>query len=79
MSDFLNGFAWGTEDSFDSVLKKKKFDLRKVASLKELEGFIRLSKDTLISKADKDLWKVEEDDDGNLLVYRLFDNNKSPL
>ena len=79
MRDFLGGFAWGAEDSFDSVLEKKKFDLKKVASLDDLDGFVRISHDTLISKSDKDLWKVEEDDDGNLLVYRLFDSDKSPL
>jgi len=109
MSDFLGGFAWASEDSFDSVLKKrkkvdlkkvsslddlawasedsfdsvlkkrKKVDLKKVSSLDDLAGFVRVSQDTLISKSDKDLWKVEEDDDGNLLVYRLFDSDKSPL
>lgn len=79
MRDFLGGFTWGSEDSFDSVLEKKKVDLKKVASLDDLTGFIRISNDTLINKANRDLWRVEEDDEGNLLVYRLFDSNESLL
>ena len=79
MSNFLNGFVWGSEDSFDSVLEKKKVDLKKISSIDDLAGFIRISNDTLINKSNKDLWKVEEDDDGNLLVYRLFDSNESLL
>ena len=79
MSDFLEGFAWGAEDSVDSVLNKKKFGLRKIGSLDDLSDFIRLSNDTLISKAEKDLWRVEEDEDGGLTIYRLFDSTDSPL
>lgn len=79
MRDFLGGFAWGTEDSFDSVLERKKIGLRKIGSLDDLEGFIRLSNDTLISKAEKDLWRVEEDEDGGLTIYRLFDSTDFPL
>lgn len=79
MGDFLGGFAWGAEDSFDSVLKRKKSGLRKIGSLDDLEGFIRLSDDTLISKAEKDLWRVEEDENGSLTIYRLFDSTDSPI
>lgn len=79
MSDFLNGFSWAVEDSFDSMFKKRKANLKKVSSLDDLDGFIRISSDTLISKSEKDLWKVEEGDDGSLLIYRLFDSKESPL
>jgi len=79
MSKFLGGFNWASDNSFDFVFKQKKLDLRKISSLDKLADFIRVSESNLISKADKDLWKVEEDAEGNLVVYRLFEHEKSPL
>ncbi len=79
MSDFLKGFTWGAEDSLDSTLNIKKASLKKI-SLEDLSGFIRISGDLLISKTQKDLWKVEENDQGDLVIYRLFDSSsEEPL
>lgn len=79
MSNFLNGFVWAAEDSFDGLFKQRKANAQKVSSLADLTDFIRISSDTLISKSEKDLWKVEEGEDGGLLIYRLFDNKEALL
>jgi hypothetical protein len=34
---------------------------------------------TLIHKADRDLWNFQKDADGNLLLTRLFDATGEPL
>ena len=77
MSSFLNGFVWDVEESFDPLFQKEKIDLKKISSLEDLSGFVRISHNALINKAQKDLWKVEEDDEGNLVIYRLFDSTDS--
>jgi len=79
MSDFLKDFVWATENSLDGTLNVKKASLRKI-SLEDLKGFVRISENLLINKAKKDLWKVEENDQGELMIYRLFDSTEeSPL
>ena len=52
----------------------------KVASIDDFFNFFRISKDTLVHKAEKDLWKVSEDEKGQVVIERLFDpNTKQPL
>jgi hypothetical protein len=52
----------------------------KVASLGDLSGFFRLSNDTLVHKAQKDLWRISEDGNGQVVIERLFDpNSKEPI
>ena len=53
--------------------------MRRVASIQDLSPFLRLSVDTLIHKADKDLWAIRKQDDGSLCVERMFDDRGSPL
>jgi len=45
----------------------------KVASLGDLSDFFRVSHDTLVHKAEKDLWKISEDEKGQVIIERLFD------
>lgn len=52
---------------------------RKVASIQDLAGFIRLSTDTLVHKADKDLWAIKRQTDGSMFVERMFADDGSPL
>jgi hypothetical protein len=52
---------------------------RKVASLQDLAGFVRLSNDTLVHKADQDLWAIKRQSDGSMFVERMFDDKGSPL
>jgi hypothetical protein len=51
---------------------------RKIASLGDLSGFVRLSNDTLIHKSDRDLWTIKKEADG-IVVERLFDDDGKPL
>jgi hypothetical protein len=52
----------------------------RVASMDDFFNFIRIGKDTLVHKAEKDLWKISEDDKGAVVIERLFDpNTKEPL
>lgn len=52
----------------------------RVASIDDFFGFVRISKDTLVHKAEKDLWKVSEDEKGSVVIERLFDpETKQPL
>lgn len=52
---------------------------KKVASLQDLSGFVRLSNETLIHKADRDLWAIRRQTDGSMFVERMFDDNGNPL
>lgn len=52
---------------------------RKVASLQDLSGFVRLGSDTLIHKAEKDLWAIKREADGSMIIERQFDDNGKPL
>jgi hypothetical protein len=50
----------------------------KIASLDDLFAFDRIGNNTLVHKAQKDLWAIESDDDG-VHISRLFDNSGEPL
>lgn len=52
----------------------------KVASLGDLSDFFRIATDTLVHKAEKDLWRISEDSSGKVVIERLFDpNTKKPI
>jgi len=52
----------------------------KVASLGDLRAFLRIGTDTLVHKAEKDLWRIGEDGKGQIVIERLFDpNSKEPI
>lgn len=52
----------------------------KVAALDDLFKFARISDTTLVHKAEKDLWKIGENDTGECIIERLFDpQSKEPL
>lgn len=51
----------------------------RVASLNQLDGFQRLSKDTLIHKSDRDLWSIRKEGDGSMVIERMFDDNGTPI
>jgi hypothetical protein len=52
---------------------------RKIASLGDLDGFLRTSADTLIHKADRDLWSIKRTSAGEMFVERLFDEQGEPI
>ena len=51
----------------------------KVASLSQLEPFIRVSAETLIHRSEKELWTIGKEADGGYYIERLFDDSGSPL
>jgi hypothetical protein len=51
----------------------------KIASLTQLDGFIRTAEDTLVHKSDRDLWSLRKDAQGEFYVERMFDETGAPL
>lgn len=51
----------------------------RVASIRDLSGFTRLSAETLVHKADRDLWSIRRQSDGAMLIERMFNDDGSPL
>lgn len=51
----------------------------RVASVSQLDGFTRVSSNTLVRMSEKDLWEIKEDDNGDYVVERLFDDDGNPL
>lgn len=58
---------------------KKKGPRQKVASLDQLEGFIRTAADTLVHKSDRDLWSLHKDAQGDFYIERRFDLTGGPV
>ncbi len=55
-------------------------DKVKVASIGDLRDFLRISTDTLVHKAEKDLWRINEDKKGQVVIERLFNpDTKEPI
>lgn len=50
----------------------------KVASLQQLDGFQRLSAETLVHKSTNDLWSLRKEGD-DFYIERLFQDNGLPL
>jgi len=51
----------------------------KISSLEDLFGFNRVDAGMLIHKSSRDLWKIEQGKEGEVMITRLFDNNGEPL
>ena len=51
---------------------------KRVASLGELDGFLKVSSDTLVHKSTRDLWSYREEG-GEFVIERLFQDNGQPL
>lgn len=52
---------------------------RKVASLSDLDNFLRVSSDTLVHKIQQDLWALKKEADGNYYIERLFEDSGEPI
>jgi hypothetical protein len=52
---------------------------RRVASLRDLSAFTRVSAETLVHKSDRDLWAIKREANGGFSIERLFDDNGTPL
>lgn len=52
---------------------------RKIASLGDLDNFLRVSSDTLVHKIQQDLWALKKEADGQFYIERLFDDSGEPV
>ena len=51
----------------------------RLASINQLQPFVRLSADTLIHKSNRDLWAIKKEADGSMVIERMFDDSGAPL
>lgn len=52
----------------------------KIGAIGDLRDFLRIGNDTLVHKAEKDLWRINEDKKGQVVIERLFDpDTKEPI
>lgn len=86
MSKFdFSGFESSSASGLDHFLAKNpamvtpKSSRVRVASVKDLNGFKRLSAESLVHMSSQDLWAIRRTDDGGMLIERLFDDNGDPL
>lgn len=70
---FFDNFYCGADDSVDSYLKTGSTQKR-VIKLADLKSFTKIGENLLIHKSEQDLWAMETDEDGNLVISRLFKN-----
>jgi hypothetical protein len=63
-------------------------DRVKVSSIRDLEQFVRLSdgvfmrrdaSNDLVRESEQDLWRLNEDDEGDLVIERMYDDNGDPI
>jgi len=70
---FFDNFIWGTDDSVDVYLKNASGERTKI-KVADLHNFTKISENVLIHKSERDLWAMETDEDGNIVISRLFKN-----
>jgi len=78
VSSFFDNFVWASDESLDVLFTSKKASTKKVSKvvkLADLHDFIKVGNDLLIHKSKQDLWAMEEDEDGNIVISRLFDGD----
>lgn len=84
MSDFdfgdfqMGGTTAGMDALFTREQAPQKVAKVRVASVQQLQGFQRLSKDTLIHKSDRDLWALRKEGEA-FFIERLFDDAGLPI
>lgn len=74
----LNNIPSDNEVSgLDSFLSQDKV---KLSSFDQLLAFTRIGDETLVHKAEKDLWRITEGKNGEAVIERLFDpSTNQPL
>lgn len=87
MADFdFSQFEVSGSDGIDALFRREanlvtpsKAHRQRVASIRDLAGFDRVSAETLVHKSDRDLWTITKDGGGKYFIERLFDDNGDPL
>jgi hypothetical protein len=76
---FFDTFVWGEVENLDNLFNKnKKASMKKVSKIvkvADLENFTKIGENLLVHKSDKDLWAMETDDNGNIVISRLFEGD----
>lgn len=72
-----------SSSSVDSFFKKPEPTVRtsgkiRVSSVNNVPGFQKVSSDTLVHLAQKDFWKIGQDDEG-YFIERLVDDSSGPI
>lgn len=77
MSSFFKDFVWASDDGVDAYLNRKASRKKesKIIKVADLDDYIKVGDHTLIHKSDRDLWAMEQDEDGNMVISRLFDGD----
>lgn len=70
---FFEKFVWASDDSVDTYLKTASSEKR-IIKMADLQSYTKLAENVLIHKSEKDLWAMETDEDGNIIISRLFKN-----
>lgn len=66
-------------DHFFEARKTASTSRRKVASLEDLSGYVRVAEDTLVHRSSQELWSLQRDTTGEFYVERLFNADGDPL
>lgn len=78
VSNFFDNFVWASDEAVDAMFQTKTASTKKVSKivkLADLQDFQKVGNNLLIHKSERDLWAMEEDDEGNMVISRLFDGN----
>jgi len=70
--------ATGIDALFDGspeIVSPHRSGRRRVASLADLNGFVRVASDTLVHQSRNELWSLQKDGD-KYYISRLFDDGK---
>ena len=86
MADFdFSQFETSGASGIDALFQREanlvtpvKSGMRRVASLRDLTNFTRVSAETLVHKSNRDLWAIRKESD-KFYIERLFDDNGEPL
>lgn len=80
ISDF--SFASSPLDDFFSPSSSKPKNVQpriRVASVQDLNGFLKVAKSKLIHISTQDFWELGQDDNGDYFITRLADDTQGPI
>ena len=76
----MDSYLSGEEDDYEPIVDyTDALTTRRIASVDDLKGFKRIASNTLVRKAERDLWALKQNDDGEWLIERLFDDDGNPI
>lgn len=68
------------EDDYEPIVEyTDALTQRKISSMEDLKGFKRIASNTLVRKAERDLWALKQNEEGDWLIERMFDDDGNPI